>query len=302
LNADAKGAQDGLDYAKAMLSAQAALEAKNYTEVVAFCDQALLIRNNDRLAPVWRKQAQEKLTAVVPPQTNQPPVAGQSRPDLIVAGLAFAWVPELPVPSGKGGYVSKYEVTQAQYKNIVGGLPGTQPTVADDLPVDVSSAAEANRFCQALAANPELAGKLKAENRDLASCRLPGVDQYLFLVRTEGRGTRVALEKGDLDSNTTTVTATAFARLKLKDASDLEGENTGLPNNDVRAATVGLANQYHLSNLLGNALEWTAEGQWFGLSHQTVGIASGRVLVKPAPPTRPGRLVVGLRPVLIISP
>ncbi len=213
----------------------------------------------------------------------------QSRPDLEVAGIKFVWIADLPLSAGKGGYVAKYEVSQGQYKAVAGTLPGGQPVANDDLPVNINSREEADRFCESLGE------KARAGNSGFTGCALPNANQYLLIC---------GLGPDSFDSNTTTVSAAAFGQLKLTGKSDTEHENTGVPNNDVRAVTVGGLNKFNLANVLGNALEWTADNRWFGLSHQTQGSAAQRNLVKPAqtPETRPRALVVGLRPILVRQP
>jgi formylglycine-generating enzyme len=140
----------------------------------------------------------------------------------------------------RGFWASKYEVTQSQWKRVMGPLPGAQTGGSgDDFPVCSVNYAEAEAFCRALTEQARASGNLPKE----WEFRLPTEAQWEYACRAG------------------TTTATAFGdKLSSKQANF-----GGKPYNGAaqgpslkRAARVGSypANAWGLHDMHGNAFEW----------------------------------------------
>jgi sulfatase modifying factor 1 len=145
----------------------------------------------------------------------------------------------------RGFYVGKYELTQGQWKKVMGKLPGKQSAgEGDDLPVHNVSHPEAVEFCKKLTAAARKAGGLP----DGWEFRLPTEAQWEYACRA---GTKTATAFGD--------------KLSSKQANF-----QGTPYNGAekgpelkRAAKVGSyeANGWGVHDMHGNVYEWCAD--WF---------------------------------------
>ena len=147
----------------------------------------------------------------------------------------------------KGFWMARYEVTQGQWKRIIGKLPG-EPTAelpeGDDLPVGNVNFAEAEGFCRSLTEQARASGDLPAG----WEFRLPTEAQWEYACRAA------------------TTTATAFGdRLSSKQAN-FKGKpyNGAEPGPSLgRAAKVGSypPNAWGLHDMHGNTYEWCRD--WY---------------------------------------
>jgi formylglycine-generating enzyme required for sulfatase activity len=183
--------------------------------------------------------------------------AGEERE---VAGVKFCWCPpgrfvmgsprgeperrpgedQVKVTLSRGFWMGKYEVTQGQWKRVVGALPGKLTAGAgDDFPVYSVNFAEAEEFCRKLTARARAAGDLPKG----WEFRLPTEAQWEYACRA---GTTTATSFGD--------------RLSSKQAN-FQGKpynGAGRGPSLKRAARVGSypANPWGLHDLHGNVFEW----------------------------------------------
>jgi Flp pilus assembly protein TadD len=256
--------------AKALLSGDFQVAVQQATE-------ATRLKSDSPAAKALLGEAKEALSSV------------SSHPPLDVQGLNFVWIPRVPGAGGKpGAYVSKFEVTRGQYKAIVGSLPadqgpGRSGDAEDDLPVNLSTLADATKLCDRL-------NQLVSEGK--VNCKgkftLPTTAQFEAMV---------GLEKAEFEPGKLTVSADAYNQLKTTTPGDDLKENTGIEDSPVRSALKGKPNRFGLVNALGNGMEWGEGGAYFGLSHQSTGRGGGRDLVRRVPPPR--GTVVTVRPVLV---
>jgi formylglycine-generating enzyme required for sulfatase activity len=192
--------------------------------------------------------------------------AGDER---VVGGVTLCWCPpgrfrmgsppdepdrrpdegQVDVRLTRGFWTGKYEVTQGQWKRVVGAFPGKQPAgEGDDFPVVEVNHAEADGFCRVLTALARESGELPAG----WEFRLPTEAQWEYACRAG------------------TTTATSFgARLSSRQANfagkpyNGAGEGPSL----MRAARVGSypANAWGLHDMHGNVYEWCRD--WY---HRTL--------------------------------
>jgi formylglycine-generating enzyme required for sulfatase activity len=202
----------------------------------------------------------------VVPSTFDGSKAGEERS---VAGIKLCWCPPgrftMGSPSGeperrpgedqvevtltKGVWMGKYEVTQGQWKWVVGKLPGeltAELPRGDDYPVGNVNFAEAEAFCRQLTALAHESGDLPME----WEFRLPTEAQWEYACRA---GTTTATSFGDHLSS-------KQANFKGK---PYNGAEPGPSLN--RAAKVGRypANPWGLHDMHGNAFEWCRD--WYHL-------------------------------------
>jgi formylglycine-generating enzyme required for sulfatase activity len=185
--------------------------------------------------------------------------AGDAR---AVAGVPLCWCPagrfrmgsppdeperrpgedQVDVTLTRGFWMGKYEVTQGEWRRVIGPLPGPLTPAGgegDDLPVYNVSHAEAEEFCRRLTA----AGRDAGELPDGWAFRLPTDAQWEYACRA---GTR---------------TATAFGASLSSTQANFQGApyNGGAPGPSLGHATpVGryLANAWGLHDMHGNVYEW----------------------------------------------
>jgi formylglycine-generating enzyme required for sulfatase activity len=152
---------------------------------------------------------------------------------------------QVEVTLTRGFWAGKYEVTQAQWRRVVGAFPG--PFTAgegDDFPVYTVNFAEAEGFCRKLTDLAHASGELP---RDW-EFRLPTEAQWEYACRA---GTTTATPFGD-------------------ELSSTQANFQGKPYNGAaegpslkRAAPVGSypANAWGLHDVLGNEFEWCRD--WY---------------------------------------
>ena len=184
-----------------------------------------------------------------------------------VAGVKLCWCPagkftmgsppneperrpgedQVEVTLTKGFWMGKFELTQGDWKRVVGDLPGPvdeRAGIGNDFPVYNVNFAEAEEFCRKLTAR---AHEASAMPRNWAF-RLPTEAQWEYACRA---GTTTATAFGDKLSST----QANFAGKPYNGAS--EG-----PSLD-RATKVGCypANAWGLHDMLGNEVEWCRD--WY---------------------------------------
>jgi formylglycine-generating enzyme required for sulfatase activity len=177
-----------------------------------------------------------------------------------VAGIKLCWCPagrfvmgsppseperrpgedQVEVTLTKGFWAGKYEVTQGQWKRVVGAVPGELTAgEGEDFPVYNVNFAEAEAFCRKLTEQTRAAGTLP----EAWEFRLPTEAQWEYACRA---GTKTATAFGD--------------RLSSRQANfkgqPYNGAEVGPSLN--RAAKVGRypANAWGLHDMHGNVFEW----------------------------------------------
>ncbi len=138
--------------------ARAALLAGDNNQALGQAQAALALRPGDESATALVQQVQDRIkqtaavaaaaaaAAVPAAQANPAPLPAQ--PLLTNSlGMIFVWLANIPP---QGLYVGEYEVTQAQYRQVMGKLPDAQVGLGDNLPVDNLSYKDAQAFCAAL--------------------------------------------------------------------------------------------------------------------------------------------------------
>ena len=186
-----------------------------------------------------------------------------------VAGIKLCWCPpgrfimgsprdeperrpgedQAEVTLTKGFWMGKYEVTQGQWKRVIGKLPGeltAELPEGDDFPVGNVNFAEAEEFCRKLTEKAHASGDLPKE----WEFRLPTEAQWEYACRA---GTTTATAFGDKLSS-------KQANFKGKPYNGAE-EGPSLK----RAAKVGSypANAWGLHDMHGNVFEWCRD--WYHL-------------------------------------
>ena len=155
---------------------------------------------------------------------------------------------QVAVTLTRGFWTAKFEVTQGQWRRVVGGFPGKSPTAefgeGDDLPVYWVSFLDAETFCRKLT---ERASRADALPKGW-EFRLPTEAQWEY-------GCRAG-----------TVTATSFGDQLGRDQANFKGEpvNGGRDGPVVgRAARVGSypANPWGICDMHGNLFEWCRD--WY---------------------------------------
>lgn len=145
-------------------------------------------------------------------------------------------------------WMCKYEVTQGQWKRLVGDFPRPQPpNEGDDFPVVEVSFIEAETFCQKLTEQGHRAGTLPLDWK----ITLPTEAQWEYACRA---GTTTAFAFGD--------------QLSLAQANVLDGDqpprDPAIPGRGLKHATpVGKypANAWGLYDMHGNVFEWCLD--WY---------------------------------------
>jgi formylglycine-generating enzyme required for sulfatase activity len=152
---------------------------------------------------------------------------------------------QVAVTLTKGFWMGKYEVTQGQWKKVVGEFPRKQPAgEGDDFPVVEVSYAEAEGFCKKLTDLARKSGELP-EGWEF---RLPSEAQWEYACRA---GTTAATSFGD--------------KLSSKQANFQGKPYNGAEEGPApkRAAKVGSyqANAWGLHDMHGNVYEWCRD--WY---------------------------------------
>lgn len=147
----------------------------------------------------------------------------------------------------QGFWMGKYEVTQGQWKRLLGPFPGKPqpPSEGDDFPVVEVNFDEAQRFCRELTRRAHASGELPGE----WEFRLPTEAQWEYACRA---GTRTATAFGD--------------KLSSKQANFVGAEpyNGGEVGPSLHRATPAgryPANAWGLHDLHGNVFEWCLD--WY---------------------------------------
>jgi formylglycine-generating enzyme len=177
---------------------------------------------------------------------------------------------QVEVTLTNGFWAAKYEVTQGQWRRVVGEFPSAQPTgEGDDFPVVEISHAQAESFCRALTDLTQKSGELPQG----WEFRLPTEAQWEYACRA---GTK---------------TATTFGDSLSSRQANFEGKpynGAGAGPSLKRAAKVGSypANSWGLHDMHGNVYEWCTD--WY---HQKLpgGPDPDLSLLKP-PPNQDGTL------------
>ncbi|MGH2396597.1 MAG: formylglycine-generating enzyme family protein [bacterium] len=182
-----------------------------------------------------------------------------------VAGIKLCWCPagrflmgsppdeperrpgedQVEVTLTKGFWMGKYEVTQGQWKRVVGEFPGQHTAgEGDDFPVYTVNFSEAEEFCRKLTERARASGDLPKE----WEFRLPTEAQWEYACRA---GTTAATAFGDKLSS-------KQANFQGKPYNGAE-EGPSLK----RAAPVGSypANPWGLHDMHGNVFEWCRD--WY---------------------------------------
>jgi len=154
---------------------------------------------------------------------------------------------QVEVTISRGFWIGKYEVTQGQWRRVVGAFPGRLTAgEGDDFPVYAVNFAEAEEFCRKLTETAQAAGELPKE----WEFRLPTEAQWEYACRA---GTTTATSFGDKLSS-------KQANFQRKPYNGAE-EGPSLK----RTARVGSypANPWGLHDMHGNVFEWCRD--WYHL-------------------------------------
>lgn len=188
--------------------------------------------------------------------------AGEKR---TIAGVTFCWCPpgrftmgspageserrpdegQVEVTLRQGFWTGKHEVTQGQWKQVVGAFPGQLSAgEGDNLPVYAVNFAEAEAFCRKLTEKARAAGELPED----WEIRLPTEAQWEYACRAG------------------TATATSFGDKLSSKQANFQGKpyNRAEPGPALkRAAAVGSypANRWGLHDMHGNVFEWCRD--WY---------------------------------------
>jgi formylglycine-generating enzyme required for sulfatase activity len=155
---------------------------------------------------------------------------------------------QIAVTLTRGFWAGKYEVTQGQWKRVLGRLPGAltaELPAGDNLPVGNVNFAEAEAFCQKLTELGHRSGTLP----DTWEFRLPTEAQWEYACRAG------------------TTTATAFGDKLSSRQANFKGDHPYLGAEKGptlgRAAKVGSypANAWGLHDMHGNTFEWCRD--WY---------------------------------------
>jgi formylglycine-generating enzyme required for sulfatase activity len=206
------------------------------------------------------------LAGAAPPE-KRPFAGAKAGQERTVAGIKFCWCPPgtftmgsppaeverrpdegpVKVKLTRGFWAGKYEVTQGQWKRVVGKLPGKLTAAGgegDDFPVYNVNYAEAEELCRKLTEKARASGDLPRG----WELRLPTEAQWEYACRA---GTK---------------TATAFGDKLSRKQANFQGKPYNGPDEGPclkRAAKVGSypANAWGLHDMHGNVYEWCRD--WY---------------------------------------
>ncbi len=167
---------------------------------------------------------------------GSPPNEAERRPDET----------QVEVTLTTGFWAGKYEVTQGEWKRVVGEFPGKQPAgEGDDFPVVEVNFDEAEKFCRKLTEKAHATGDLPKE----WEFRIPTEAQWEYACRA---GTATATSFGDKLSN---------KQANLLGEKPYNGAEAGPSLH--RATPVGSypANAWGLHDMHGNVFEWCRD--WY---------------------------------------
>jgi formylglycine-generating enzyme required for sulfatase activity len=156
---------------------------------------------------------------------------------------------QVDVVLSKGFWIGQYEVTQGEWKQVVGAFPGELTAGAgDDYPVYTVNFAEAERFCQRLTGITRASGEVSGA----WEFRLPTEAQWEYACRAG------------------TTTATAFGDSLSSRQANFQGApyNGGDPGPSIgRATRVGSypPNPWGIFDMHGNEFEWCRDWYHFKL-------------------------------------
>ena len=207
------------------------------------------------LGGVFANEAEDK-------KTDAPVVATSSKAgdEREIAGVKLCWCPpgkyimgspkseperrpdedQVEVTLTNGFWIGKYEVTQKQWKQVVGEFPGERTAgEGDAFPVYTINFAEAEGFCQKLSVKAHTTGELPKE----WEFRLPTEAQWEYACRAG------------------TTTATAFGNTLSSNQANFQGKSyNGAEEGPAlkRTAPVGSyrPNAWGLYDMHGNVYEW----------------------------------------------
>jgi formylglycine-generating enzyme len=171
---------------------------------------------------------------------GSPPDEADHRPDEAQVEVTLA----------KGFWMGKYEVTQGQWRRVVGEFPAERTVTAgdgDDYPVYWVNFTDAEAFCRKLTALTHSSGDLPAE----WEFRIPTEAQWEYACRAG------------------TTTATSFGNALTRMQANFAGKPYGIPDGPdagpalKRATRVGSysANAWGLHDMHGNEFEWCRD--WY---------------------------------------
>lgn len=155
---------------------------------------------------------------------------------------------QVPVTISRGFWTGKFEVTQGEWRRVMGDLPARKPSAefgqGDDFPVYWVSFIDAEEFCRALTERARRSAALPAG----WECRLPTEAQWEYACRAG------------------TTTATSFGEQLGLHQANFKGQplNGGRSGPAVlRATPVGAypANPWGICDMLGNVFEWCRD--WY---------------------------------------
>jgi formylglycine-generating enzyme required for sulfatase activity len=154
---------------------------------------------------------------------------------------------QVAVTLSRGFWMGKYEVTQADWKRVMGKLPGeltAELSEGDDYPVGNVNFAETEAFCRKLTEIAHTSGELPKD----WEFRLPTEAQWEYACRAG------------------TTTATSFGNSLSSKQANFKGKpyNGGAPGPSIGKATkVGSypANAWGLHDMHGNIYEWCRD--WY---------------------------------------
>ena len=237
------------NYEKLLQDAQLALAASNYDASIKNAQAALKLKPGKGEAQQIIQLAQKSEESLKPGVI----AANATKNFTNSFGMEFVWV---PMPSGGGVFMGKYEVTQRQFSEVMGGVPGDQRANGDDLPVANVSFADANQFCKRMSMR---------ENKNYF---LPTKEEWLA--------------------------AAGLSDAQVQDAWNIV-EKKGLLSKEVTSwnihpalthpAPVGSRGMQAngLCDLFGNVREWIASGESAGFSYDTEGYGSRKQLFYKLP-------------------
>jgi formylglycine-generating enzyme required for sulfatase activity len=218
--------QKEADYQSAMKNGRGLFANGDYTNALAEAGKALSLKPGDADAQRLRDDANNKLSGL--------------RPRLFTntIQMEFVWVPGI---GASGAFVGKYEVTERQYKTIMGDLPSGEAPADGNMPVVGVTFPQATKFCDELS---------KRENKHYS---LPTRQQWLA----------AAGLSEDKVSN-------AWDLLSASGALDHQATSLNNPRRikPVAVGTMG-ASTNGLCDMLGNVREWDSEEQRAGFSYQS---------------------------------